>query len=315
MRGKLLSGEPVSTRYIAANDPRSKEFAKPGQRLVWPGSFLFGYPREVSSALQPGPVALPPLPWMTNGSYLVFRRLAQDVSAFRAAVTRLEDHLRALGEAVPQDWVAARLVGRWPDGTPLHVSPTGPDQNVSGSPFRVNNFQFQAAQAATPLVNGSTPTTTLPPVPADIMGYNLPRMSHIRQVNPRDGRSEIGAEHHPSKLMLRRGITFGPEIEEEDAEQRGLLFLSYQTSIVEQFKFIQNSWANATARPVADGLDPIIGQDGTAQDRRWLRFFSPSRWQRTCPFDGRWVIATGGEYFFAPSLRGLRTLTASQQTT
>jgi deferrochelatase/peroxidase EfeB len=39
----------------------------PGQRLLDPGFFAFGY----------GPTANPPLPWMKNGSFMVFRRLKQ----------------------------------------------------------------------------------------------------------------------------------------------------------------------------------------------------------------------------------------------
>ena len=304
VRGLTPQGDYVSRREIGVEDERANLYAKPGQLLVWPGLFLFGYPRQGSDLTQPGAVMNPPATWMRNGSYLVFRRLRQDVRAFRDAVTKMEDYLTEQGEVVPEGWVAANLVGRWPDGTPLVASPNGPDRNVSGDPNRINNFRFFASFPQTPV----TGSGVLPEVPADPLGIACPRVSHIRQVNPRDGISEIGQEHHPGKLMLRRGISFGPELNVAPAADRGLLFLSYQTSIVEQFKFVQTSWANATNRPTGDGQDPIIGQNGTSENQRTLRLFSPSGQQHRCPLDGRWVIATGGGYFFSPSIAGLKSV-------
>jgi hypothetical protein len=308
VRGITPRGDYLSRRVIAADDPRATYYAKPGQVLVWPGSFLFGYPGQSPSVAQAGTIVQPPMPWMRNGSYLVFRRLLQDVVAFRNAVDGMELHLRQQGEEVPNGWVAARLVGRWPDGTPLTASPAGEDTNISENPNRINNFRFFASLGPTPLADSGEPPQMLPAVPADPLGLACPRASHIRQVNPRDGISEIGQENHPRKLMLRRGITFGPEVNDAPNADRGLLFLSYQTSIVEQFKFVQVNWANATQRPTGDGRDPIIGQDGTTETERNIQIFAPSGRQFRCPFNGRWVIATGGEYFFTPSISGLKHL-------
>ncbi|PMR69222.1 Dyp-type peroxidase [Halomonas heilongjiangensis] len=308
MRGVTPGGEFVSRRVIAAEDPRSELFAKPGQLLIWPGSFLFGYPCQTSSLTQPGAKMPPPVPWMRNGSYLVFRRLLQNVRVFREAVTKMEQHLMEQGENVPEGWVSAHLVGRWPDGTPLTASPENADPDISDDQNRINNFRFFASLSPTPLAGGGDPPETIPAVPPDPLGFGCPRASHIRQVNPRDGISEIGQEHHSGKLMLRRGIAFGPEEEEMSDADRGLLFLSYQTSIVEQFKFVQVNWANATQRPTGDGADPIIGQNGTLDNERRIQLFSPSRRQQRCPLDGRWVVATGGGYFVVPSIGGLRHL-------
>ena len=308
MRGITPAGEHLSRRVIAEDDPRSSIYSKPGQLLIWPGSFLFGYPGQTSSLTQAGATVPPPVPWMRNGSYLVFRRLLQDVIAFRNAVSGMEQHLSQEGEQVPDGWVAAHLVGRWPDGTPLTASPEAADPEISENAYRINNFRFFASLSPTPLADSGEPAQTLPAVPADPMGHACPRASHIRKVNPRDGTSEIGQEHHPRKLMLRRGIAFGPEVDDAPDADRGLLFLSYQTSIVEQFKFVQVNWANATQRPTGDGRDPIIGQDGTNHTERRVQIFGPSGRQLRCPFNGRWVIATGGEYFLTPSISGLRYL-------
>lgn len=309
MRGLTPDGTNVSSRNIDPKDPRATLFAKPGQLLLWPGAFLFGYPQQSTVLKTPGPPAAPPAPWMQNGSYLVFRRLRQDVDAFQHAVKSLHQELVAAGEHVTPGWVAARLVGRWPDGTPLSASPQAAAQSIGSSSLQNNNFQFFASLPPTPLrPTRNNPQPILPQVPADPIGLACPRASHIRQVNPRDGISEIGQEHHPAKLMLRRGAAFGPEPQDAPQAERGLLFLAYQTSIVSQFKFVQTNWANATHRPTGDGRDPLIGQDGTQHPRRQLQLFGPSRRQHRCPLHGRWVIPTGGDYFVTPAKSGLQHL-------
>jgi Dyp-type peroxidase family len=79
-------------------------------RPVPAGEFVFGYPDDDDDD--------PPLPgpaWLVrNGTFLVWRKLAQDVAAFRRLV--LEHGTDHPGGA---DLLAAQLVGRWPDGTPF----------------------------------------------------------------------------------------------------------------------------------------------------------------------------------------------------
>ena len=38
--------------------------------------------------------------------------------------------------------LAAKLVGRWPDGTALAVSPDRPDAKLSSDPARINDFGY-----------------------------------------------------------------------------------------------------------------------------------------------------------------------------
>ena len=63
-------------------------------------------------------------------------------------------------------------------------------------------------------------------------------------MNPR---SDLGeAVVNPHRIM-RRGIQFGPEVSRQEAvshktvEQRGLLFVSYQSSLAQGFQFLQKS--------------------------------------------------------------------------
>jgi hypothetical protein len=85
------------------------------------------------------------------------------------------------------------------------------------------------------------------------------------------------------RRIMRAGIPYGPEVSNAEAtaattqQDRGLMFVCYQTSIVNQFEFLQISWADAPGfvfnkthpdgSKVTVGLDPIIGQNtpGTAR--------------------------------------------------
>jgi len=67
----------------------------PGQKLIWAGNFVLGYPTQIDGPdtvnntphvpnPDPGPVSQSGPAWTADGSYLVFRRLQQDVAGFHA---------------------------------------------------------------------------------------------------------------------------------------------------------------------------------------------------------------------------------------
>jgi hypothetical protein len=60
-------------------------YATPGRPLVWPGQFVFGanHPfQDENDSLKPRPTLDPDPAWLRNDSFLVIRRLRQDVAAF-----------------------------------------------------------------------------------------------------------------------------------------------------------------------------------------------------------------------------------------
>jgi hypothetical protein len=76
-------GDHITDRHIDPGQvPQSLLYGYPGQDLVWPGEFVLGYPATGPDPLLPGPVALAQPPWTRNGSFLVYRRLRQDVGLF-----------------------------------------------------------------------------------------------------------------------------------------------------------------------------------------------------------------------------------------
>src|SRR5437868_4696102 len=81
----------------------------PGQDLIWPGEFVFGYPgQDPSDPVKPGPPPHMAAPSLRNGSYMVFRRLEQRVPEFRSFVA---DRAARLG--MEPELLGARMFGRW----------------------------------------------------------------------------------------------------------------------------------------------------------------------------------------------------------
>src|SRR5262249_38189980 len=123
----LMSRRPdvyLTPRRLAPAAPGEMEFARPGQPLVWPGQFVFGYAStDGSSGSTGGPVPAVKLKpaWLANGSLLVFRRLRQDVAAFTAFVRSEAARLAATPDfaGMTPARLGALLVGRWASGAPI----------------------------------------------------------------------------------------------------------------------------------------------------------------------------------------------------
>jgi deferrochelatase/peroxidase EfeB len=332
-RGRLsdLPRHFLSRRYIDPSDPRAKEYAKPGQPLVWPGSFVFGYARQGTGdhATAPGSIATGGYPWMDNGSLLVLRRLRQDVARFR-------DAMKNTAEFVAQqpgwgDMTAERLatlvVGRWMNGTALAVDPAAPAPDPMGDRLRVNHFGFEHEAGPIrvckdPFIRTEEAAAaeedpdfrTVDGAPADPMGARSPTFAHVRKVNPRDLPTDQGSPRVTlASQVLRRGITFGPPFpadgEPPDDAERGLLFLAYQTSIANQFEILTIKWMNGRNGPdlaVSAGHDLLVGQESGSGLEATLRH--PGRADVQIQVEGGWVVPTGGGYFFSPSVSTLRAM-------
>ncbi|MER5810294.1 peroxidase [Streptomyces sp. NPDC002033] len=268
---------------------------KPGTRLVPAGEFLVGQEKAGQR-----PAGLPA--WATGGAFQVVRRLAQDVPGWWEQAGQRLAELKKSGAAPPDatpTWVAARLVGRWPGGTP-----------IAGCPL---------AEEPGPI--GADPDAALA-YADDAQGWHTPLFAHIRKGNPRDGlvlgpgRPPLAAAELDGRRIIRRGIPFGPAYDpaQEDGEHgpdtpRGLLFIGYQADLVQQFEFVAKKWINEPDFPPGRnprvGADPVLGPDSpvtfeTASDGGGSR-------ATTLRF-GRFVRTEGALYAFTPSLTTLRAL-------
>jgi deferrochelatase/peroxidase EfeB len=185
--------------------------------------------------------------------------------------------------------------------------------------FANNHFFYVAPTKPISLIEiPSYPGDSFPQAKGDESGASCPHAAHIRKVNPRDMATDTGgARDTRTHLILRRGIAFGHPVKdptqptaEELKEERGLMFLSYQASIENQFEFLTNHWANADKQPRPGGHDPVIGQhrDQEGNRIRQVEIQGNDGSTEVIKIPLEWVTPTGGGYFFAPSLSALKTV-------
>lgn len=247
------------------------------RRAAWkdlaPGEFVLGYTDE-DGVIPPAPGE----PLHRNGSFMVVRKLHQDVALFRRAMREA-----AGGDEQRAELYAAKVIGRWRDGTPLALSPDRPNEALANDPMRFNDFRY-----------GDDPR-----------GLACPVGSHIRRANPRDALGwdgELSRRHR----IIRRGMPYGdPLADEADLEdaaaERGLMFVCCQASIARQFELIQGSWlADGDACGIGEEKDflmaPENGHGKMTIPGEPPEFLSPTR---------AFVTLRGGGYFFAPGIAAL----------
>ncbi|MBW4638258.1 MAG: Dyp-type peroxidase [Gloeocapsa sp. UFS-A4-WI-NPMV-4B04] len=215
------------------------------------------------------------------GSYLVYRKLEQNVQKFREQVRNLAQKL-----SINEPLAGALAVGRFQDGTPVTLSDV-PTQAIPS-----NNFNYDLDTNAT----------------------KCPFHAHIRKTNPRGdtGRVESSPGFDDALKMernhriARRSVSYGEsDHTKEPTTGSGLLFLCFQANIENQFNVIQAKWANlVNFVQVGVGPDPLIGQpEGT---QKW-----PKKWGELESEGYNFEVPVkmiGGEYFFAPSLSFLKNL-------
>lgn len=222
-----------------------------------------------------------------NGSYLVFRQLAQRVSAFWNFLDKASCKADGTSDPAARDRLGAKFVGRWKSGAPLVLSPDRDDPKLGDE----NNFTY---------------------FDKDPHGVACPIGSHIRRSNPRDS---LGPDA-PTALksanrhrILRRGRSYGHHLENplvDDGAERGLHFICLNSDIERQFEFVQQTWIN---NPVFSGLyeevDPLVG-DIAKGNKLFTVQSEPLR--QTVQNLSRFVVVKGGAYFFLPSFRALNYL-------
>ena len=299
--------------------PEASLYGRPGQTLIWPGEVLLGQPRSSPDPLMPGPLDQPSPQWTRNGSFLVFRRLRQDVGLFWRTMRATAAQLSQNGWKITDGELAARLIGRWPSGAPVSRTPGGDNELLGSGPdanYANNYFKFDSDTQKIPVVkdDGLPFDDTFPMAAADPVGITCPLASHIRKVNVRDSGSDMGGNDATYiRRLLRIGIPYGTFLDEEekyteDPGDRGLLFLSIQASIEDQFEFLQSSWMNDDSRPkMPGGNDMIVGQNTPAVNgRRRCTLIDPNLDTHEISTADQWVIPTGGGYFFVPSIGAIR---------
>jgi Dyp-type peroxidase family len=237
------------------------------------GEFVVGQVDETGDIF---PVPSPPEVFL-GGTFLVVRKLRQDVEGFA----------NYAGHSGARRSLASRLVGRTSDGTPLM------------SPPRHDGMATDEGTGATGIANEFT-------YGDDPEGLLCPLGAHIRRANPRDAMG-FGTTLSARRRIIRRGMPYGPPWDDGPADaDRGLLFVACNVRISEQFEFIQQQWLNdGSSFGLGNIPDPIGGGWDPEPPRAIAVGGRPPLVRSPLP---SFVTTAGGEYFFVPSIPGLRAL-------
>ena len=289
VRGRIDQSVPGEMFLDPGQNPKDPNQGLPGADLHWPGEFVFGYQSQDPTDIEkPGPPSDGGAPWMRNGSFMVYRRLEQLVPEFDAKVAA-----EATAHALTAAEMGARIVGRFKSGWPVIVS--GHDDPVKGpQPLLNNDFEFGG----------------------DPKGVACPFAAHIRKSYPRDDTTPGGGEPDTqTRRIMRAGIPFGPEVGADErkagrtSRSRGLMFVCYQTSIVDQFEFMMKFWINnPDFHDPGTGQDPLIGQAPGANRTRIDTGLPKTPPKAPITFAADFVRPTGGGYFFMPSIKAIDTI-------
>jgi Dyp-type peroxidase family len=271
--------QPAIDGSGVAGRPGDGQPTRTGWRDVAAGEFLLGH-RDEDGGLPDAPMA----PFDKNATYMVYRKLHMDVAAFRRCIAEHGDKYPGGPEKL-----AAKVVGRWKDGTPLSVSPDAPDPELSTDTSRINDFKYAD----------------------DPAGLKCPLGAHIRRANPRDSEGFFGGKLSDRHRIIRRGRPYGPRLPEgvleDDGVERGLVFVCFQSDIWRQFETIQALWVD-DGDPFGLGADKdfLIGEPGdNGHVGKMTIPGSPPFIVRPQP---RFVTLRGGEYLIRPSISALRWL-------
>lgn len=264
------------------------------------GEVLLGYGNEADWPSDPEKAVDPArersrIDWLRNGSFLVVRKLAQDVAALDDALAGAAHRLEPDFPGLTAEALAEKMMGRTKHGDPLVDS---------ASACGRNDFDYSG----------------------DAEGRRCPFHAHIRRANPRLHRPALNeAEGRRTPRIVRRGMSYGPAATDAKEADRGLVFMAYNASIGEQFEIVQRWIAGGNSSGGYSGQsDPFLGvaENGA---RRTFRFEhqaagadSAQAHVVSIALDGNdealgerrpFVRLEWGAYLFAPSMTALRRLT------
>jgi Dyp-type peroxidase family len=253
----------------------------PSMKSTWtpaaPGEIYLDQPDEDGEIHQ-----TPANPVLREGAtFLVFRKLEQDVAGFRDFLKRQKPD-----DPAAQERLAAEMMGRRKDGTPLAKTASEAGQPTPVGEGVFNDFRYAKD---------------------DPMGRKCPLGAHIRRANPRDTGGRNEARRH---RILRRGMSFGgpllPKGEPDDGARRGLLFIAANARIDTQFEVVQADWLADGEFLGQAGLGrcPITGSHAGASRDTFLETGAIAPVMRL----PRFVTLRGGDYFYMPGLPALRKM-------
>ncbi len=280
-QGKLVPGDGAAPRWAP----------------LATGELLLGHADEA------GELPVAPIPHLlaANGTFMVYRKLHQNVGTFRHFLDTWAAHYGS-GDTLAREKLASKLIGRWRDGTPVELSPDRPDPALTQDPERSTAFTYGQ----------------------DAAGAVCPMGAHVRRVHPRDAFGFDGRLINRRRIT-RRGMPYGPfadefndapendpqAIREADEVDRGVIFMALNASLARQFEFVQQQWINyGNDAHLGNEKDVLIGNhrvDGEGSGERAMIQGDATPANPPLMLSGlpNFVELRGGEYFFLPSITAL----------
>jgi Dyp-type peroxidase family len=265
---------------------------QPGQGKLMPdgtwakiatGELLLGYADEA------GELPVAPIPHLlaNNGTFMVYRKLHQNVATFRRY---LEENGKLY--AGGKEKLASKFLGRWRDGTPVELSPDAPNQEIVNDKQRNVNFTF-----------GN-----------DLDGTRCPIGAHVRRTNPRDAFGFNGRLVNRRRIT-RRGLPYGPYVPEDqpvqDDGEHGIIFMALNASLFRQFEFVQQQWVEyGNDARLGNDKDMLLGNHEPRDKHMIQGTEDPKSPPFVCGGLPNFVELRGGNYFFLPSMTALRMIAA-----
>jgi Dyp-type peroxidase family len=263
---------------------------QPGQGKLMPdgswaklaiGELLLGYADEA------GELPVAPIPHLlaNNSTFMVYRKMHQNVATFRKYLNE-KGKLYSGGK----EKLASKFIGRFRDGTPIEVSPDKCDPAIVANKQLNVNFKFGG----------------------DLDGVRCPIGAHVRRTNPRDAFGFDGKLVNRRRIT-RRGLPYGPHTPEDqpvsDTDEHGLIFMVMNASIFRQFEFVQQQWVEYgnDARQGND-KDMLMGNHGGVGKFMIQGTADPANPPFVCGGLQNFVELRGGDYFWVPSITALRMI-------
>lgn len=288
--------QPAIAGFPESQGPRTHAEDEP----VRTGEFLLGYPNEygelpisprVRPERDPGGHLAPangPRDLGRNGTYLVLRQLQQDVARFHAFLAEQARCVYGVDDERHRTLLAAKMMGRWPNGAPLQEGQT---EEPPLRPGEENAFLFMSSRAG-----------------------GCPVGAHVRRANPRDALGASGRpaetstglsdEQRASLATVRRHRLIRRVVRYREGEEEGIVFIALNASIERQFEYVHRGWLrNEKIGTAFDEKDPLMS---TGRGERFTIPDSPVR-RRVTGLPAL-VRSVGGGYFFLPGLSALRFL-------
>ena len=321
----VFEGVPYDTNRVKG---RGKQLVGGKWGPLATGEFLLGHVDEAMEY----PHAPEPVLLARNGTYMVYRKLHENVGSF-------ERYLEEQGSKFPggKELLAAKFVGRWRDtGVPLVKAPDAESNAKFAAQIEAYNQAISEArkkgdedavkaneQAIDDILSDFTYEN-------DMSGGKCPFSSHIRRINPRGSLEMIhedgdapgslklskGAFNTPSALsdrrrLLRRGLPYG-EVKDRsrDDGSHGIVIMMLNADINRQFEFVQQQWINyGNDFKAGNDKEIILGNHSADEKFPSKAVIQVDPNSDEAPFllsnIPRFVETRGGEYFFIPSITAL----------